>query len=154
MMKEPGMFEHVVSPSWLMPSWWPISCQDESSCAGLVRFGHHHNSSGSMRMAAPNDAVLPGGALIYREARGHSSETIIPQCFASSPQTLYAWEAPYETSVQVDHREQIRDVMEWKILQVFVSTSQTRPAGLTCLFPPYHCDSNRGSKSRERSRGL
>ena len=100
--------------------------QDESSCAGLVRFGHHHNSSGSMRMAAPNDAVLPGGALIYREARGHSSRNDHPTVFCVVSTDAVCVGSTYETSVQVTTREQIRDVVEWKILQVFVSPHPKR----------------------------
>jgi hypothetical protein len=79
-----------------------------------------------MRVAAPNNAILTGGALIHPEARARVARYHRPAVFRIVSTDAVRVRSTYETSIQVTTREQIHDVIGWKGLQVFVSPNPER----------------------------
>jgi hypothetical protein len=79
-----------------------------------------------MRVAAPNDAILTGGALVHPEGRGPVPRNDRTAVFRIVSTDAVRVRSTYEASVQVTTREQIHDVIGWKGLQVFVSPNPER----------------------------
>jgi hypothetical protein len=79
-----------------------------------------------MRVAAPNDAILTGGAFIHPEAGGPVPRNDRPAVFRIVSTDAVRVRSTYEASVQVTTREQIRDIIGWKGLQIFVSPHPKR----------------------------
>ena len=63
-----------------------------------------------MRVAAPNDAILAGGAFIHPEGRGPVPRNDRTAVFRIVSTDAVRVRSTYETSIQVTTREQIHDV--------------------------------------------